>query len=395
MGKSLLPLGHRPPLLDESMETLLRWLEEREYLAQAENMDLLSAGPAPALDAARRALQGPASERHPIKPLGLKERSELKKRLAGAPPRGVANESVWAAHKQAHAGVRTLEWNRQPADAMAFYCPFHHPPLDHWGIYLLIEPLLKNMARLESAVADLRLYSPEVLAHLVLFEVFQHQYFHHVAESAATYLEILYTPTREKRPVFLDYRARSRSDGYGHPHAPLEEALANAHAHQELGQLMRDKPGYKNAVVHAYRLGLERSWPREPAGYRDAAAYLGAGFVDGGATLLAQMLGAPAIVDEAPFACVAKHLMPNGLTALVAKSDIPTYLVGSAEQIAAFRALIPAPKEACISLFWPYDTSAIDSYLTKMAAAERREKRAEKARTSESQKRSSVQDVLL
>lgn len=98
----------------------------------------------------------------------------------------------------------------------------------------------------------LRLYSPEVLMHLVLFEVFNHEFFHHLAESTATSLEILAAARGEIEAVYLSYCADARENAYADPHAPLEEALANASAYYALGFVSRIKAGYKTAVVKSY-----------------------------------------------------------------------------------------------------------------------------------------------
>ena len=67
-------------------------------------------------------------------------------------------------------------------------------------------------------------------------------------------------------------------------------------------------------------------------------------YVDGSALLLAQLLDQPSpIADDVPLSIVAKHVMPSGLTALLAKPDIPTWLVGTKEELAEFEKQVPAP----------------------------------------------------
>lgn len=77
------------------------------------------------------------------------------------------------------------------------------------------------------------------------------------------------------------------------------------------------------------------------------------------------MIGDLDAVDETPLCCLAKHLMPSGFTALMQKPDIPAYLVGNEHDLNAFHALVPAPNEAYTQLFWPYDTAAIDRYVSR------------------------------
>jgi hypothetical protein len=46
-------------------------------------------------------------------------------------------------------------------------------------------------ARQQGIGVGLKLYSPEVLIHLVLFETFNHEILHHLTEPVATDLEVL------------------------------------------------------------------------------------------------------------------------------------------------------------------------------------------------------------
>jgi hypothetical protein len=374
--------SYRPPMLDEKPETLFDWLSREGLVGHGGTMDIPAVDLAhpTLLDGASLTLAEPTARGHRAKPLTSKDRKELKEKFGNVVPVGVEPEAVWQAVKQPALAVRALDWKKLPADAMAFYRPFHFPPFNQWGIYLLVEPLLEYIERLQVLAQALKLYSPETLAHLVLFEVFHHEFFHHMAESTATYLEIIGAGLNVNWPVYLTYRERTRAAGFGDPHAPLEEALANAYAHNALGFLARVKAGYKTAVIGAYQVALERHWALEPAGYCDAGCFIGGGYVAGGAALIAQMLGEPAAVDHAPLSCLAKHLMPNGFTALVQKPDIPTYLVGTDEQLKRLSALVPAPNEAYTTLFWPYRTTALDEYVAQKKAEEARKKAEETAR---------------
>ena len=386
MDAEAFALGHRPPLLDEKRETLFRWLEDNRMTGSGGAMDLEDvdfSNPDPSkptlLDGVEIMLAEPTARRHQVTPLTAKQRKAVKERFGNIVPGGVAPEAIWQAQKKPELTVRVLNWAKLPADAMAFYRPYHYPPFEQWGIYLLLGPLLAYIERLQRLSADLKLYSPEILAHLVVFEVFHHEFFHHMTESTATWLEILGAARGVDAPVYLTYRERRTQTGFEHPHAPLEEALANAYAHNALGFLSRIKAGYKTAVIKSYQKALEKHWLLEPLGYRSAACYIGGGYIPGGACLVGQMLGKPYSVDRAPLSCIAKHLMPNGFTVLMQKPDIPTYLVGSDAQLQRFHDLIPAPNEAYTTLFWPYRTAEIDAYVAKKqndAAAERAARRA-------------------
>src|SRR5690606_26074459 len=130
---------------------------------------------------------------------------------------------------------------------MAFYRPFHFPPFDQWGIYLLVQPLLRYHHDLMTQSHASGLFSPETLMHLVLFDVFNHEFFHHLVESTATTLEIILATQGDPQPLYLRHRQAQRLNEFKHPHAPLEEALANAYAYNALGFISRVKLGFKTA----------------------------------------------------------------------------------------------------------------------------------------------------
>ena len=76
---------------------------------------------------------------------------------------GVEKNSLWQAIRSRHANVRELNFERLPADGMAFYRPFHYPPFDQWGIYLMIEPLLEYHDNLKKIACKTKLFSTETL----------------------------------------------------------------------------------------------------------------------------------------------------------------------------------------------------------------------------------------
>jgi hypothetical protein len=360
------------PALDESMETLFDWLASRGLVTLGGSMDVsgIDLNKPELIDGSQVAIAQPTA-RHPVTRKSQAELKAVKQRYSAQTPQGITNIAVWGAVKDPTRAVRRLNWERLPADAMAFYRPFHFPPFDQWGIYLLVGPLLEYHSRLQALSAPLQLYSREVLMHLVVFEIFNHEFFHHLAESTATSLEILAAARGEVEAVYLSYRADARENSYADPHAPLEEALANAYAYNALSFVSRIKAGYKTAVVKSYQEAIKRHWHLEPPGYQYAGYYIDGAYVAGGAHLLAQMIGDLEAVDETPLCCLAKHLMPSGFTALMQKPDIPTYLVGNAHDLNTFNALVPAPNEAYTQLFWPYDTTAIDRYVEQKRAEER------------------------
>jgi hypothetical protein len=319
-----------------------------------------------------------ASSRHQCRPRLAEELKQLKKDWENKSPE-VDPDALWAAIKNAEWSMRSLDWQKLPAESMAFYRPFHFPPFDQWGIYLLIGPLLQYHQQLVASSESLALYSPQTLMHLILFEIFNHEFFHHLVESTATTLEIILATQGRPQPVYLRHRQQQARNVFEHPHAPLEEALANAYAYNALSFISRVKAGYKTATIKTYQKAIVKHWHREPPGYRDAGLYIGGDYAVGGAHLMAQMLSDPHLVHQVPLEVITKHVMPSGFSSLQAKPDIPTWLVGSDAELALFNDLVPAPNEAYTQLFWPYDTSRVDEEIAKRLAEEKAEKAKMKA----------------
>jgi hypothetical protein len=214
-----------------------------------------------------------------------------------------------------------------------------------------------------------------VFLHLVLFEMFHHEFFHHVVESAATTIEILAVQLGATVPAYLDYRRKVYDRTFvWHPHQPLEEALANAYAYNSLSFISRVKTGFKDYLVQLYQAGLKRHWLREPEGYRDAEHYISGGQVAGCTDLLAMILGTEIPAFEA-LERIARSVMPNGLTAYVSKPDIPTYFVGKPELVNQFYDLVPSPNETYCNLFWPLNTEAADRLVRERKAKDDEQRR--------------------
>jgi hypothetical protein len=330
----------------------------------------------------RVALAQPTN-RHASRPRSQRDLQKLKKEFERS---SIANNphQMWTAMRDIYSSVRLLNWDKLPAEAMAFYRPFHFPPFSQWGIYLLIAPLLKYHDALVDQSKQSKLFAPEVLIHLILFEIFNHEFFHHLVESTATTLEVLLAAHGIVAPLYLRYRYRLRKGSSNHPHAPLEEALANAYAYNALSFLCRIKVGFKTLTVNAYQKAIQRYWEREPPGYRSAGYYIKGNYVAGGAHLLADLLDKPDSVHDVPLSIIAKHVMPGGFTALKAKPDIPTWLIGSETELEQFLALVPAPNEAYTQLFWPYNTTAIDDFIHAKITDEKDRKNAQRNATEAS-----------
>ena len=115
------------------------------------------------------------------------------------------------------------------------------------------------------------------------------------------------------------------------------------------------KTGYRDALVGCYQRALHAHWQREGPGYRNAGDYLSGAQIQGNSELLAMVLGCDPQDWHPALEQVAQSVMPNGFAAFIPKPDIPTYLVGKPEEIAAFHTLVPAPNETYCHLFWPFD----------------------------------------
>ena len=118
-----------------------------------------------------------ATQQHPVIKKSQRELQVIKERFKDTPPGSVSQDAVWGAVEHPKDAVRALRWEKLPADAMAFYRPFHYPPFDQWGIDLLVGALVRYHQQLLAISRYLKLFSPEVLMHLVLFEIFNHQFF--------------------------------------------------------------------------------------------------------------------------------------------------------------------------------------------------------------------------
>jgi hypothetical protein len=282
---------------------------------------------------------------------------------------------IWNEVRNPHLLLRQLDVARLPPDAVAYYRPFHIAPFDGWGIYILIDEFLEYCHSISESLADVRSFSPSTLAACLLFEVFHHEFFHHMVESAATAIEIINAATGNVRSIYLDYCDGHHEEFLGrHPHAPLEEALANAYAFNSFSFIARVKVGYLDRLAALYQEILLKTWAKDPAGYCEARRYIRSATNAGVAQLLEMLLAGPRS-ESAPLRALAKSVLPSGHAAFVAKPDIPTYLVGGSGAVKDFYDLIPAPLETYTLLFWPGATRELDHHLSEKRKEEREEKR--------------------
>lgn len=357
------------PVISERMEDLFQWLDHNNLIQSSESYqvsefdDPIQYGS----NSNKNSSMVLAAPTQRTKKLSQDDIKELKKKYKNKGPFSFSSnidpENLWHTLKNKNNIVRTLRFDRLPADAMAFYRPFHLPPFNQWGVYLLLKPLLEYHSRLTKIISKINCFTPEILMHLTLFEIFHHEFFHHIAESTATTIEIIYAALEKPKAIYLDYRKKLTTGEAKYPHNPLEEALANAYAWNSLGFISRVKAGYKTTAVSVYQKAIEKHWEFEPDGYKAAKFYIRSGYIHGGAHLLAQMMGKDTACDSPPLMKLAQSVMPSGFSAYVSKPDIPTWLVGSPEELELFHELVPAPNEAYTQLSWPYDTSKLDIFI--------------------------------
>jgi hypothetical protein len=63
--------------------------------------------------------------------------------------------------------------------------------MDRWGIYIFVDRLLNYAEQVRFRAPFFPDVSKELFMHLVVFEIFHHEFYHHLVESAATTLEIV------------------------------------------------------------------------------------------------------------------------------------------------------------------------------------------------------------
>ena len=356
-----------------SAETCIPWLERVGLTGEGRSYKPTAPDTPPGLLSGglclERGIRGKRTERK-----SKQEMDALRKtgrsELAIGPP-----ETIWDDYKNGERIVKSLDIRRMPADALAFYRPFHFSPFEEWGIYIPVGPLMFHCEALYKCFqGKLRIFSPETLLSALLFEVFHHEYFHHLVESTATTLEILSAAFGEPRKIYLDFN----NNGYEqvislgkHPDHPLEEALANAYSYNSFSFLSRVRFGYKVALVRTYQKVIRAVWAEAGTGYQCASKYISNGYVVGAAQINAMLLSS-ATLDPASLMLLAKSVMPGGHTAFAHKADIPTYLVGNEQELDVFLKYVPTPSEAYTNLFWVFDTDPLDEFLRKRSQQEKR-----------------------
>lgn len=287
-------------------------------------------------------------------------------------------KEVLARPKEIHVDIRRL-----PPDALAFYRPFHYAPNNEWGIYFVLPKFLDYMNDIMQPFGrSYLMFQPEVVATLVMFEVFHHEYYHHLVESTAFTLETILAEFGIPDSLYLAYNKKERTPDilkYSH-HCPLEEALANAYAYNSISFAQRTKLDFDSGVMKAYKAILKEHWRLEPDGYCDAENYIDDGTVRGNASLLKVIMSSDPTSNMEALEVLVARVMPSGFTSMVPKPDIPTYFLGSPADFADLQKFVPNPRAAYAYLELPYNTNEISKAISAEKENRKKAKEALKAR---------------
>lgn len=316
----------------------------------------------------------PTQRTHPLRKL---ERDALKKQNPfTAPDLG----RLWDEYKHFDSYIVELNAARLPVDAIAYYRAFHQEPAEEWGIYIYVAELFRYLERLYKPLQNrVSFFTQESLMACVLFEIFHHEFFHHLVEATATTIEFLSAAFGMPKPVYFHYRWLQFSSNLAeHPHHPLEEALANAYAYNSLSFVSFTRRSYQDGLIRSYQKLLPRYWSGEPGGYNRASNYIEGGYVAGAAQLLSMLVTSAnpdfiteELLDASSMRLVGNRVLLNGHMAFEIKAEVPTYLVGTRQELEQFYECIPAPNETYSRLFWHQDTKQIDEYFEKQYQKEK------------------------
>lgn len=258
-----------------------------------------------------------------------------------------------------------LKFLRMPMDAIAFYRPFHLLPWDEWGIYFHARNLSSFLNEMSELSLRFRSLHRDVLKEFVLFEIFHHEFFHHIVESTITTIELILAEIcGDLRDLYLNYRITPSL----HVNDPLEEALANAYAYNSFSFISRVTFGFKKISVSHYQDVMKRYWPREDAGYRDAINYIDGKYLTGSSDLLEKIFRTADRITVGDYSSghlrpIIRSVFPRGTTALFSKPDIPTYVYGTDQEVKDFFDQHHWARESCVYLLSDYNLNEFDKAL--------------------------------
>ena len=162
-------------------------------------------------------------------------------------------------------------------DKAAWYQAFHSYP-NTWGIYIKQDALLKLSIRMSRFMPDQIKFSSSTTATLYKLAwlcFFYHEYFHHMVESFATWVEqVSYSP------IYLDYNMKIytptiQSKKKKMQDLNIEEALANVNILRELTK--NNFSFLDDTLLLSARRYILYSFGFSPGGYRQAKEYFSQG----------------------------------------------------------------------------------------------------------------------
>jgi hypothetical protein len=274
-----------------------------------------------------------------------------------------------------------VDIDRLPADALAFYRPFHYHPHKEWGIYFILDKYLDYKNQLERSLSKkYNMFRPEIVAALILFEVFHHEYYHHLVESTAFTLETILAEFGVSKDIYIPYNKIKRTESVKKfcAHTPLEEALANAYAYNSISFARRNMVTFNDGVTKAYQSVLKNHWKIEPPGYRDAENYIDEKRIEGNISLLKMIIGSEKGSNRDAIERIVARVMPSGYTSMVPKPDIPVYFIGDQNSFEKFTEFVPNPRAAYAYLEFPFNTDGISSKIKSEKEKRAKEKKTKK-----------------
>jgi predicted RNA binding protein YcfA (HicA-like mRNA interferase family) len=152
-----------------------------------------------------------------------------------------------------------------PADAYAFYLPFHYYYPVFWGIYLVAEGVLELAMKLHEDCKRYIDMSDSIRATRLY--LFKHEYFHQKAETFSAKLEVSH-----RVRIYIDGQMSYYRRSFGTERC-LEEALAEAYAYRECENILKAKWHWPKRKRYAFLKVLEQFIKSSPPGYRDGIKY--------------------------------------------------------------------------------------------------------------------------
>lgn len=275
-----------------------------------------------------------------------------------------------------YSSIENLGIVRKPADYIAAYYPFHSFDINTWGIVIDVQAFLEYIDNLAIKYSN-KSIPKSLVARLAMFEIFHHEYFHHIVECMCTVFEILHDSNNSLNKIYLLYNAFADEQQeivkLLPDEIPLEEALANAYAYNSFTFISKMKKGYKTMLVKYYQKSLEYYWKTEPSGYRAAGKFIEGNYLYGAEKLIKLILPALTRKNNPPFEILAKEIFPNGNSTFFSKQNIPLFLQGFPNENKKFITMFGDVRFFCTNIFSKYDDMAIENKFYDYISIEKRQ----------------------